>query len=745
MNGKLTYYGRSLRVLLAAFALLISTAATAFALPNEKVPLATDPNYVSAHKYVSPTEIDGVYRVTLSLDTTVTKITPPSLITFVLDGTASMAAPIDAVSPPPYGTDGTDAASNTKTARDIAVRNSIREALVTLMDSSKNQNIDDTYVNVIMFGSHNDAAISLTEWATRPLNNGPKDPGLAAGTAQYKQSRRPGISATGISGPIDAGGPLNQNVYDNTLNNPSIAVSGVEGSPFVKLSSDGTHLNPYLAGIFNMDSSHTSMISSSDMPTATTVSSLYYYGHPEYSSPGVIAQPSYLPDIRFPISYWGTYIAEGMRRAYLDLDAQITTVKNSGNYSAEEIAAMNRTVLVLCDGDDWLIQGTQAWASAIKAPETKTINTFRATGSTSLQGLTNPASYNITGSSTVNGLDAEIWSIVVGNAVSTDPKEADWVNDYSLLTNKAVRNIVTLVAPVSETTADALNTTITNFPADSQQFTSSGPANSWGEYFDIFSNSLQSGELATVKDHYLRADEVSKVQGFFDNFASKSITGGGMSNCIAEDKIGTAFDIYKFPGAPLLETSSSKPNLAGLVNKATTSDNRTIHWEVGTVKESCTLTLSYYVKGNSENIASDMFYPTNEYAYVSFDSVLGVPENYTIYFPHPYVNIASGETKNSETNNGSGTMDTQASSPQSSSGNGLLPAFVSSYAKTAETYTPSVTPNKNSIENEKLQEETAPVPVTQDFFSAKTLVIFLSVAAAASLCIIGWKRSNSKR
>lgn len=120
---------RSAFALILTFILAMACAVTARANPAESRPEATDPNYVSAHKYVSPTEIEGVYRVTLSLDVTVEEIYPPSVITFILDGTSSMEMPIDTSGPI-----GLDNNNDLKDSRDVAVREAMREALRILMD-----------------------------------------------------------------------------------------------------------------------------------------------------------------------------------------------------------------------------------------------------------------------------------------------------------------------------------------------------------------------------------------------------------------------------------------------------------------------------------------------------------------------------------------------------------------------------------------------------------------------------------
>lgn len=202
-----------------------------------------------------------------------------------------------------------------------------------------------------MFGSHNDAAISLTEWATRPNSYGPFDTSLSPTNAQ---DLRPGISGSTVSSFLSV-------AHDNTVNNTTDITLAVQGDPFVRLSADGTHLNPYLAGLFKMESSDPSLIASSDLSKATTVSSLYSFGN--HPSPGNSSYGSYSgidPGVRFPLSFKGTFVGEGMRQAYLALSAQlgkidngqITQSKTGLAYTQKEKDSMNRSVLILFDGAD---------------------------------------------------------------------------------------------------------------------------------------------------------------------------------------------------------------------------------------------------------------------------------------------------------------------------------------------------------------------------------------------------------
>lgn len=296
--------------------------------------------------------------------------------------------------------------------------------------------------------------------------------------------------------------------------------------------------------------------------------------------------------------------------------------------------------------------------------------------------------------------------------------------------------------PVSAATGNLFAANISYWPSSAIGFGIRW--DSWGGYFrHFYTQTVTAAELKEAEKRYSRETTVSGVKNFFNDFAAASMVAGGVQSCSAVDKIGASFDIYQFPGKPLLETSSSKPNLPGLINTATTSDNRSIDWNVGVVSETCTLTLNYFVQANTENAVPGNYYPTNEYAYVVYEALNGAAAGtgYAIYFAHPYVNIVAGEVKNPEEPERAAATAT----PTPSSG-GLLPAVVARYGPTPEVYTPSVTPNARSIENESLQEDTVSVPVTGDTVRPPyILALFGLIAAALAASIAGWQARKNGR
>lgn len=486
---------------------------------------------------------------------------PPTLLTFVLDGTASM-----------------DALDGTLQSRDTKVREAMVEAFRVLMtqDLANQQN---TFINIISFGSTGNKSISLTDWASSPT-------------------------------------PLL-----NDLKNPNSSFFLTQGSSqeFIPLlnPTDNTKLNPILAQLFYCDYDTLDLKPAgipSTLDSAYPISRQYFYGNDQASEIDGLGLPSKGYSSRFPFHSWGTAINGGMRRAYYSLKDEITTIKADPNYTQAEIENMKKYVMVLCDGDDATANGTQSYAAAIKAPENITIPTFemmgggRTTSNVTIP-LTTPS---IT---TPNlGLNTEIWSMVIGlegyltpTAIAT---EDAWKTNY--LTNGLsgaisafARNMISIAAaPVVNWSSFSSNTIPTN----------------WANYYTQYQANLDAGKFADTTN-YLRTIQASEAKTYFAKFALRADPAVGADKVIAKGNIPTYFLPYGLTD-PLYQPTTFSSN-AEHIPKITISANGQLLWDIGIMDPGEKVQLVYYMQIKPEFQGNDLWYNSMERFSVSYAGASG--------------------------------------------------------------------------------------------------------------------------
>lgn len=585
-------------LLLAALMLLSVVPMGAMAA----TPPAGDEDYAYMHSYVSKTDTPGIYKVTMVAEFKLTPVEPPALVTFVLDGTASMKAGIN-------DKDG----SYLSTSRDVVVRKSVIEALKILLDTSYNANPDRTFVNVVMFGSHAHLAVSLTEWATRS-SKGPSDASLS-GVASWGNKWLPGVVA--------AGGQWGNAGYSVTVNN----TARVDGDYFVKLTNGDGHINPVLAGLF--DYPLPSGYNAADQTLANTIKSAYFFGNDNVT------------DVqRFPSSLSGTWVNPGVQLAYDALKAEVNAVNASSQYTQQEKDGMNRTVLILADGGDSMMDSSQSWGAAIKAPNTVTVSPYIAGASN-----TGSATITVPYGSAVSGLDADIWSLATGkvgfaggmtNAQieaeirtnefdgTASPPAYHWKSNYSAMVNLA-KHMAGLTLPfTSQAQIDAYTSNTDWKTLGSTNFTS---------------------RVGGAQPHqYMRAITENDAMRFFKQFATASGSTGGTTGALADVKLSAYYNVYQMPGKPTLHTWSTD---ASTSPTATYTGGR-INWDLGALKDGSSY-LEFYVK-MAEGLDESLYYPLFDRASLSYTmSNTGSGNSYTIDFPMAYVS-GKGSIKTDEGN-----------------------------------------------------------------------------------------------
>lgn len=709
LNRRLSAAALAMAFMLVAILSLFG-GQTALAAPAANAP--TDPeDEPSLHKYVTPTDDPYVYQVKLSVSLDKEEIRPPSLITFVLDGTSSMAA---------ADVSGLD--------RDVAVRSAVIAALNLLLGPD-NAYQEDTYINIVMFGSTPTKAISLTEWATRGTTSGNGwssaawNPSISGGPGVFPVdgTSLPGIPRLGGSGAWQ----------DNTARNG--------GTTFVPLLVNGS-LNPVLGGLFGIQASEISNASYSPNATATAISNIYFYGNTVGYSGSTTSLAYYR---RFPLSISGTYITAAMKMAYEDLSAEISSIQSK--YSKSELDEMTKSVLVLADGDDSTRFATQSWAAAIKAPESVSVNTWSYPAANQGPAHGGPAfngtQYN---SGLKSGLDADIWSITLGGAGTTVADEQSNWQAFYLSNAYATPN--TQIFMIMSSFAMAPDRNDSNYQTYWQDF--AGNMSSWADWttyytlathgYQASANTWYGGSAANMalaeNVNYARATTLAQATSFFDKFAIASIPKADITGVQVMDAIGSMYEITNYGGKPQLETWSSD----GSVTTASIS-NGLITWDIGSMFNA-THTLTYFVRLDKDADPS-LYYQTNEYAYISYTSSLG--EACVKYFQVPYAKVG-GEVENPEPE-----ADSAPEATAEASG-GMSALFAIPYGEGLNVYTPSVTPTNQlaEIQSENLQDaaseenigdppDTGNLPTT-----AVTLVLLALSAAGITYCVRQRKRRS---
>lgn len=562
MNGKKR--GQGILALILAGLMLLAMAPVSLAAN----PPAGTEDYASMHSYVSKTDDPSVYKVTMQVDVKQTPIRPPALVTFVLDGTASMnALDIDGIS----------------MARDEAVRQAVCSALDTLMGPG-NENKDRTYVNVVLFGSYADKAISLTEWATRTGtgNQGPDDT-----SGLYKL---PGIRYNAGSWPSYT---TAVSTDDNTARK--------NGSVFVPLvNGDGDELNPVLAGLFN-HSTAIAGLPTADQTLANAIKAVYFFGNTVAGT-----------GTRFPLSNNGTWINPGVEMAYKDLAAEIAVQKST--VSTAEFERMGKTVMILADGDDSLQRSSQSWATALRLPYD---SSPLATAPTLItNGVAGQANVTASASSPDEGLGANVWALVTGGTTPAADFSTTWFSGYTTMSTLG-QHLAGMTIGIDETDTAALSAL--NYAG-------------FATYYPTVSASKVNEE------QYRRVNTLADANNFFNAFANASTASGGTESAVADIKLSKYYEVHQVAGKPLLETWSTEVGR----NPTATYSGGAIDWDLDAPQNGTTY-LVFYVK-MADGLDQSMSYPLFDKAVLRYQMSLtgGSGISYTIDFPMAYISPGGG-------------------------------------------------------------------------------------------------------
>lgn len=655
----------------------------------EKLPtVETDKIFLSNYTQLV-NKCDYIYKVAVEMEVKGKEaMIPPTILTFVLDATASM-----------------DAVDGTGISRDVKVREAMVESFRILM--SQDEEIKkNTFINIIAFGSTGDKSISLTEWAS-------------TGTPVLTTLKNPASSFY-----MSAGSSIEYVPLLNPLNN--------------------TKLNPVLAQLFYCDYD-TLDLKPSGLPatldSAYPISQQYFYGNDQASITDGLPGKGY--SSRFPIHSWGTAINGGMSRAYYSLKDKINNVRSDPSYTTEELNNLEKYVMVLCDGADQTASGTQSYAAAIKAPENITIPTFRIAGG----GMTTGGALipqTVPAATTPNtGLNTEIWSMVIGTegylTAAAIALEDGWKTTYlagGLSAAPFARNMISIAAmPV---TAAGWNTFAANVL----------PAN-WNNYYTQYCANLNASNFPD-ETNYLRTVLASEAKAYFAKFAMRSEPAVGAGNVVAKGMIPPYFTVYGLTNSEYRPTTFSN-NLAHTPTVTVSGDN-TLTWNAGLMDPGEKVQLVYYIQLKPEYQSTDLWYRSMDRFSVSYDGASGsfvninLPES--LLHSHlrekdcgsngsgatPFGSSSSNDSINDLTSSSSITLDgsipgtgNNPDSSNSSNINGNSNTSIGSQLATAPApYTASVTiqstkaPSK--LEDEHLEEAAEQMPIT----GYKTILLFIA-------------------
>lgn len=242
-----------------------------------------------------------------------------------------------------------------------------------------------------------------------------------------------------------------------------------------------------------------------------------------------------------------------------------------------------------------------------------------------------------------------------------------------------------------------------------------------GDFSNIkMADTSSAGSLTNLERQSLGSNDAEKV---FKNFALASIKS---NNTRVSTILNTEmFQLYHFPGTPLLETTSDDT----MSNQsATSTGTSSFQWDIGTMRDGYTYTLIFYIMID-ENASIDKFY--------SYGTAIFSSDGNQIDFPTVFVSV-SGETQDygGNTNTNRSASESHDTNIDSSFGD-LIPIVEST---NAAPYTPSVTPR--AIQSEGLEEKTKDVPVT----STKTnVMLFLFLGLGLCLISLAALRNKKKR
>lgn len=561
--------------------MLMSSSALAAPEPGEQLPQKeTDKVFLSTYSLPVEGE-DYVYKVMVQAQANYVEFNPPSIITFLLDGTDSMH--VD---------------DSTGISRDAKVRQAVVEAFKVLM-SDQNANQENTFVNIIIFGSTADKAVSLTRWA----------------------------SSSGLM---------------TTLKYGDHVASGGSRSDYVPLLAPGNSgkINPLLAQLFYCDYDSLALKPEGlpgTLDPSYPISNVYFFGNslaPRNDGDGGGTRYT----SRFPISSTGTFVNGGMRLAYEALLDKFTEVQSDPKYTQWDIENSSRYIMLLCDGDDGSSAGTQSYAAAIKAPASISINSAQYSGGGTVPGSTPPTAIPLSSPTSfpaLQGLDGHIWSMVIGGAGVT-AAEAGWKSNYlsnGLVFSPFARNMISIAAePVANWTGLAGRNNV-NPPSS---------PNTWQDYYGVYQSDLDSGNFSS-QTHYLRTNDASDATNYFSDFAAAAVLGGGAKNTIGTGAISADFNLFNYrdPKYAPHTFSSISGHQPEIIMK---SDGR-FTWDIGNLEPNETVTLVYYIQLKPEFWNDGLWHDTSASLYISYDGMEG--GSYRVNFPKSYVPPASPSSSKS--------------------------------------------------------------------------------------------------
>lgn len=393
-----------------------------------------------------------------------------------------------------------------------------------------------------------------------------------------------------------------------------------------------------------------------------------------------------------------------------------------------------RIVILLTDGEDSISssQAVMKLVSKMKnagvefyAMGINTVGTSAAVGKTNADGK---------GYSTVTG--KEYWP---GSIYAS-------TNGYS---GSANATLIPLATPDNYEYEQMMVFMATNYDVQTTSFTSG-----YGTWANVEADYLGNGPEWTGQNpnyYYVGgADMTAQIKEQFAEIAKK--IGQFGEEARVNIKLNQNFELYKFPGEPLLKTGGN------VANQTATRTGNSIDWYFGGdgVPVMNEATLTFFIKIDPTGLSSDAFYApfsSTFSAYGPFPEEGKTKPKYgwnshqaSLAFSSIYVS-PSGETQG-----GSGTgSDSTSGSAMDKSGTNST-SFTSSYGGSDQqpqglipisgsgsgtVYTPSVTPVQNVIENESLQEKTdsVEVPVTGEKSVGVQVLLLIGIVASALMII----------
>lgn len=650
-------------ILIYFLTLLLITSSFITTSMAEQLPI-DDKDKLYLSNYIEPVAGENyLYKVSLFVDTLGEELHPPSLITFLLDGTSSM-----------------DRVDGTSDARDYKTRSAVAGALRIMM-SDENENKETTYINIAMFGSQAGGSVSLTRWASNP-------------NAKFSTNA--------------------------TYNDPNAlqAANHMPGqaSDYVSLldpNSKKEKLNPILAQLFYMD--YDTLALKPEAPFGSLdakypISNMYFFGNQQgnkYNGIGWVN--SYFYSQRFPISSTGTYVNGGMSLVYDAMNKKMDEIATSGGFKLEEIEKSKRYVMLLCDGNDFYPLGTESFAAAIKAPTNVTIPAFQYTGGGIAPGGTSSSLWvpiTVSAPRMLKGLNSEIWSVLIGKDdfnTFEDTWETSYLNEDFTPTVPVTpslntgRNMISIAAaPITNWGPfSAMNSVSLATPV---------PVTSWNNYYPTYVTNLNHNEFAN-NTHYLRTSNAKEAEDFFKDFATNALITGGSTGTIANVSISEDFNIYSTDKKYAPYTFSSVPSHIPTISVV----NNKLKWNIGTLIIQERVTLVYYLQLKPQYWGDELWHDPSSQLDINYSGLEG--GSFQVNFPIGYVFSPKKEDNTSNTF----TMNpvNNVNNPLSISADASFIQDIAS-SKTSTTYSSSDTITAS------LQPYTASIPNTATKKKQKT-------------------------